>query len=140
MWEYKSVDHNNDWLMHFKYIDKKMINGKWHYIYDRAKGALRSSTTTTRNSDGSVTTTKGNKIFSTTSTTAPIKTKNVPKNQRPTAVMKDGKLYVEKKNKKKKKGKNFISKFLSKAITTEKHTQTTTTHYNGKPTNKNRRK
>nr|DAO38695.1 MAG TPA: hypothetical protein [Caudoviricetes sp.] len=139
MWEYKSVDHNNDWLMHFKYIDKKMINGKWHYIYDRAKGALSGGTTTKRNSDGSVTTTKGNKIFSTTSTTSRIKTQNVPKDQRPSATFKDGQLYLEKK-KKKKKGKNFISRFLSKAITTDKQTNTKTTHYNGQPVTKNRRK
>lgn len=140
MWEYKSVDHNNDWLMHFKYIDKKMINGKWRYIYDRAKDTLAVRTTTKRNPDGSVTTTKGNKIFSTTSTTSKIRTQNVPKDQRPSATMKDGKLYFEKKNKKRKKGKNFISRFLSKAITTDKRTNTQTTYYNGRPVTKNRRK
>lgn len=140
MWEYKSVDHNNDWLMHFKYIDKKMINGKWHYIYDRAKDTLSVRTTTKRNPDGSVTTTKGNKIFSTTSTTSKIKTQNVPKDQRPHAAYKDGQLYFEKKNKRGKRGKNFISRFLSKAITTDKQTNTKTTHYNGRPVTKNRRK
>lgn len=140
MWEYRSVDHDNDWLMHFKYIDKKMINGKWHYIYDRAKGVLGGNTTTKRNADGSVTTNRGNKIFSTTSTTSRIKTQNVPKDQRPTAIMKDGQLYLEKKNKRKKKGKNFISRFLSKAITTDKHTESKTTDYNGRPVSKNRRK
>lgn len=140
MWEYKGTDHNNDWLMHWKYIDKKMVNGKWRYVYDKAKGALQVKTTTTRNPDGSVTTTKGNKIFSTSSTTSRIKTKDVPKDQRPSATIKNGQLYLEK-NKKKKKGKNFLSKFLSKAITTEKHTESTTTHYNGKPiTKKNKRK
>ncbi len=141
MWEYRGTDHNNDWLIHWKYIDKKMVNGKWRYVYDKAKDALQVKTTTTRNADGSVTTTKGNKIFSTSSTTSKVKTKDVPKNQRSAAVLVNGQLYVEKKNKKKNKGKNFISRFLSKAITTEKHTTSTTTHINGKPvTKKNKRK
>ena len=43
-------------------------------------------------------------------------------------------------NKKRKKGKNFISRFLSKAITTDKRTNTQTTYYNGRPVTKNRRK
>lgn len=133
MWEYHGVDHNNDFLQHWKYTRREMKNGRWQYYYDNGKntvphaqvkaqqtrnniavtnskrtageeiksgvnrklnelklkgrnfynkyiGPTKTTTTTTKNRDGSTitTTTTGNKIFSRTSrsTTAGISTSN----------------------------------------------------------------
>lgn len=37
MW-YKANDTTNDWLMHYKYIDKYMKNGRWQYVYSKIGG------------------------------------------------------------------------------------------------------
>lgn len=44
MWKYNYSDDRNDWLAHaagFKYLSKKLVNGKWVYVYpeDVARGS-----------------------------------------------------------------------------------------------------
>lgn len=39
MW-YNGNDTTNDWLMHYKYVNKYMKNGKWQYVYDTGKNTV----------------------------------------------------------------------------------------------------
>lgn len=65
MWKYRQTDRNNDWLMHaggHKYVDKKMVNGKWVYTYPDE--IARTSNTNgdprlQRSQNGTVTISKG---------------------------------------------------------------------------------
>lgn len=45
MWQYNYSysDPNNDFLMHYKYIDKKMVNGKWRYTYPSDKNTVKGA-------------------------------------------------------------------------------------------------
>lgn len=40
MWEYHGVDHNNDFLQHWKYTRREMKNGRWQYYYDNGKNTV----------------------------------------------------------------------------------------------------
>lgn len=40
MWEYHGIDHNNDFLQHWKYTRREMKNGRWQYYYDNGKNTV----------------------------------------------------------------------------------------------------
>ena len=40
MWEYHGVEHDNDFLRHWKYTRREMKNGRWQYYYDNGKNTV----------------------------------------------------------------------------------------------------
>lgn len=40
MWEYHGIDHNNDFLQHWKYTRRETKNGRWQYYYDNGKNTV----------------------------------------------------------------------------------------------------
>lgn len=48
MW-YKANDTTNDWLMHWKYLDRYKKNGRWQYVYnkvtDKVSGTAKDAKT-----------------------------------------------------------------------------------------------
>ena len=128
MWEYKGIDHDNDWIRHFKYIDKKMINGKWRYIYAKAKNTLGNAITTE-------TTTK----YGSAAAINDKKTEKQKKQFRNMVVSERTGIPTSSKNDDKKKNKNKKNKakrFIDRIFPKSSNTTSRTTHINGKSYNR----